>query len=952
MGQPGPSVGGDGYGQGRLVLPGSPREADVAAGPLSLTPEVALNAVSLPHVSAGAQWLKTDLHLHSPGVHTFRLPDGSDVASESGRAVIADRYVRRLVAAGIQVGAVTDYQGVRPEWFGILRERAQEQGIVLLPGAEMSVREGAGSGLHLLLVCNAETPPDLINDALRYVDQEGGSLFGHRLAHRDIDLRAPLRDTLRNLRKKLDCLVIAAHARDKNGLLKEQGAEQTALLVRDGLVDAIDMCEDATLILQGTNKLSREQLDSLACTLSGDPKSLEEVGAKSLPDGRVRATWLKLSSVDSSALRLALHDPRTRMLTRPPQEPRHVRFLALEVDGSGFLSDLVTCFNDDLNTLIGGRGAGKSAILETLRYTLDARPFSDASERESQVRHALGSGGRARLVLERPGNPGQRYEVTRVLGQAPRVRDAEGRAVDVHPMEIFGGRGAPMILLQREIQAVARNEDYRLRLLDEVIGAEVQQIRSDLRRLLEDLRQNARQLRGVEERLARADDYRERLSRVEAEIRFYEAQGVAQKLRRHSGLLEDRTLLENAGERVRELRREWYEATEQLEEDVAAVPASLTGQSEHANVLIDAASDVQPAVDDFRQVVARAGELLGRIEERLRAAHGQLVLDMQPLEEELRRVQQELSTDRLDSTALLSAVRTRTTLNPLVEAAERQSREREQLIERRRRQLDQLQDLRRREHTLRRRAGEAVNERLGGALRLDVEYLGNRAQYARDLTDLFRGSRLGVEAIQQLIQPEASDGVELARAVCQGSVAVRERFDLSDAATARLTSWLSGDEGKDRLHQLELLAPTDQVRISLTVDGRPRPLDELSAGQRATALLLLLFAQPGRPLVLDQPEDDLDNRFVYEDVVQLLRAEKGVQDPSRRRQVVVATHNANIPVNGDAELVLSLSGENERCSILTRASIDDLEVRDHIRTVLEGGAEAFRRRAEKYGGIE
>lgn len=81
------------------------------------------------------------------------------------------------------------------------------------------------------------------------------------------------------------------------------------------------------------------------------------------------------------------------------------------------------------------------------------------------------------------------------------------------------------------------------------------------------------------------------------------------------------------------------------------------------------------------------------------------------------------------------------------------------------------------------------------------------------------------------------------------------------------------------------------------------------------------------PLVLDHPEDELDNRFIYDDVVSLLRAEKGVVDPQRRRQIIVTTHNANIPVNGDAELVLSLVDEGGRCVVRTRASIDDATVR-------------------------
>jgi chromosome segregation protein len=84
----------------------------------------------------------------------------------------------------------------------------------------------------------------------------------------------------------------------------------------------------------------------------------------------------------------------------------------------------------------------------------------------------------------------------------------------------------------------------------------------------------------------------------------------------------------------------------------------------------------------------------------------------------------------------------------------------------------------------------------------------------------------------------------------------------------------------------------------------------------------------------------------------LLRAEKGVTDPARRRQIIAATHNANIPVNGDAELVLSLADEGGRCQVRTRDSIDDAAVREEIRNVLEGGAEAFRRRAQKYGGLD
>ena len=126
-------------------------------------------------------------------------------------------------------------------------------------------------------------------------------------------------------------------------------------------------------------------------------------------------------------------------------------------------------------------------------------------------------------------------------------------------------------------------------------------------------------------------------------------------------------------------------------------------------------------------------------------------------------------------------------------------------------------------------------------------------------------------------------------------------------------------------------------------------LDDLSTGQKATAVLLLVLLESDAPLIVDQPEDDLDNRFITEGVVPKMREEK------RRRQFIFATHNANIPVLGDAELIaaLSASGEAGRGHAEIPAdcegSIDSTTVRELVEEILEGGREAFEMRRLKYG---
>ncbi|MCY4242199.1 MAG: hypothetical protein OXD36_10710 [Rhodobacter sp.] len=126
-------------------------------------------------------------------------------------------------------------------------------------------------------------------------------------------------------------------------------------------------------------------------------------------------------------------------------------------------------------------------------------------------------------------------------------------------------------------------------------------------------------------------------------------------------------------------------------------------------------------------------------------------------------------------------------------------------------------------------------------------------------------------------------------------------------------------------------------------------LQALSTGQMATAVLLLLLLESDAPLVVDQPEDDLDNRFITEGVAPIMRREK------RRRQFIFSTHNANIPVLGDAELILGLAAtglameSQARISREHMASIDSGPVRELVKEILEGGKAAFEMRRSKYG---
>ena len=263
--------------------------------------------------------------------------------------------------------------------------------------------------------------------------------------------------------------------------------------------------------------------------------------------------------------------------------------------------------------------------------------------------------------------------------------------------------------------------------------------------------------------------------------------------------------------------------------------------------------------------------------------------------------------------------------------------------------LQHVRDCRDIQNKLRRERADVMTESLNGRLHLQVEFKGQKGSYKEHLSLLLNGSNISQDVIDRLVAPEATDGIALAEAVRAGSKEVQTRFGLKPEMADRLINWLTVE--KSRLFELETLIPQDALRLKLRIDGQYRSLEHLSVSQGATAVLLLLFGLKSRILVIDQPDDYLDDRFLHEEILQILREQKGLKDQSSQRQIILATNDASIPVMGDAELVIPLEARDDHAYVIGQASIDDRSIQELIKTILQGGEEAFQQRAEKYGGL-
>ena len=253
-------------------------------------------------------------------------------------------------------------------------------------------------------------------------------------------------------------------------------------------------------------------------------------------------------------------------------------------------------------------------------------------------------------------------------------------------------------------------------------------------------------------------------------------------------------------------------------------------------------------------------------------------------------------------------------------------------------ELDRLDALRDSRVNLREEAAAFLNDKLGPRVRLTVNRYGSVARYAERLTEALRGS--GVQ--YHLLAPEVARSVsprELAIAVeANDAPAVAQLAGINTDRAQRIINHLS-DGGIESV----LTAPLDDtVQLSLLDGGTYKPVDKLSVGQRCTAVLPVILSHTERVLIVDQPEDNLDNSFVADTLVQVLRSRP------KKSQMLFATHNPNIPVLGEADAVVHMTSDGRRGEVSHAAPLDDSQSVRAITDIMEGGREAFATRAKFY----
>lgn len=860
--------------------------------------------------SCGAEWVRADFHLHTTADKEFKYSGDENYYNSA--------YIDALEKASIRLAVITNHNKFDFEEFKALRATARKKMIGLLPGVELSLNDGR-AGIHVLIVFSdawLDAGKDYINSFL-------ASMFPGKTNEEYENENGCSEKTLLQMVSMLDGLsrgdyfVVFAHVEEPKGLWKELGIGKLTAW-QDSRYDALRSRTLGFQKVRSYNKLNETEKpcrEKVKNALGGwypaevegsDPKAIEEIG-------KGKASYLKLGELSFEAVKFALFDHEHRVRSELPAARQTVLLRQVRFNG-GVLDGISVPFSPSLNCLIGPRGNGKSAVIECLRHALGFREVSDERYKSGLVERMLSPAGK--VIVEAVDEFGREVRVERERTGQPGVY-LDGVYRDIAPGSILKD-----ILYFGQKDLSARSESFDESFLDKLLADRLDPKPQEEAALIEGVRQASRQLKETLDATEKIAALQKEKNELDAQLQVFTDKGVDKKLADMTLFDGDRQAIVAWQQALKELGTNLKEAADWDNAD-GAFPVVKSKRSDPVARDLAAAktksdearTTAQAALQSLREAFASVGEAL----QKLAPVQEELKQEVAELQKTLNEPQLDLELFRKKKSRLDQLVK-------LLAAGAQRAKTEQGARDLLGAAVNKLHDFWRERFTERDGEVRRLQSELPVEIRLQTSFKGKRRAFGEFLRSKFRGSGL-LGPSYETIEKAFLDGREL----YQG------RSELEKLLTENAATKVRSTVLENLADFLSFRTPDETVILF-----HQKPLGDYSLGQRATVILHILMHLQRHPvIVIDQPEDDLDNETLYSHFIFQLLERKELT------QFVFATHNPNIPVLGDAEQAIVCRKEGETFSF-DHGSIDDKDIQQRIVTVMEGGEDAFRRRKEIY----
>ncbi|MGA2159585.1 MAG: TrlF family AAA-like ATPase [Dehalococcoidia bacterium] len=864
------------------------------------------------HVSQmnqGLIWRKIDLHVHTPASkndYTDSQIKPSDI-------------VNKCRELNLDAVCITDHNS--GDWIDLVKEAAGNKPVVF-PGVEITAQGGL-KNIHVLAILDPSKGTkdiDAILTKVNITEKDRGT----RDALADGDLNKLFR-----IITESEGIPLLAHADSDSGVLNDMRGITRIKIIQNSLLLGAQIVKDETVkFLDGSDRTYKRKL---ATFKASDAHGINDIGRS--------VSFFKMGELNIASLKQCLFDPDTR-IKRQMTVFQHPLIYQMEFS-QGFLQDQTCRFHNGLNSVIGGKGVGKSLIIEFLRFALDYfSPIKYMREDMlSKLKEQLGLGGEVNVYIQ--SQSGTQYKITReydgITNPITITKILDNQFYEGDLRKLF----PILVYSQNEVIEIARDQAAQLALIDNFI--DIEQYNSVIDALSTELKSNSNQylealmskqvVIEIKKEIATIKEKIKELDKVLKDPMFTSKKKWDHKKSIIESLNNDASGLYNLVKKslanLKSIKFQSLSAADKEQEELKLYSQAIQEakmdlikgiQNESKN--LDAKiSQAHRYIQGFNQnftawktqyddFISKSGghreSTLAREREKYEGRLGELQADF------LKNKEKAASFNVIDK-------KRKEFLNSLeIEAQKR--------FDSRKVVYDKLT--------------KATNNRI----KLSINKGGNKSAFLAMLINLAYGTRIrtqNLESIATSMEPGQFSQFILKKDL----TTLCNRSGLDIATITKLVDAICSNDQKlnDVLDLAFSAMPEDVPDIQyLKDDGKYYPLNQISVGQKCTALLSIALSEGSIPIIIDQPEDALDVTTVYYDVVSLLRKNK------EDRQFILTTHNPNIAVSSDSDKYHILKASQSNGEIVCCGAIDLDYIRDMVINHMEGGIDPYKLRGKKY----
>lgn len=602
----------------------------------------------------------------------------------------------------------------------------------------------------------------------------------------------------------------------------------------------------------------------------------------------------------------------------------------IQVEG-GFLDGLDISFRNGLNAVIGARGTGKSTLVELIRYCLGISGHTKDSHNKA-VSHA-------RSVLK----DGQvSVTLTDDSESINFIRTSESEISNQIPENVR----LPLIFSQTEVENIGLHSAGKLKLIDGFIDGlndiadEELAITTNITTYSNGISLLNNSLSDTEDKLLQLSVLKVKLKEAEnEEKKVFSASQETEKKSKELNELTERYLEQTASinyvNNYLKASNDWKTELDRITNEVSTFD---TWKRDSDNPLENADANRVSAINNLKatsllinESVVMASESLSRLKtkqvditrkgqnlraevEKIQKGAGEVSRKCQELRKQVAQLE-ELKISRKEKLEKISTLQ----------------KERNII-------LNELDKIRSRRSELRVEICDNLSKNLSPKIKILIEESSKIDDYKQQLMNAFKGTGLKYNDLAPVMAEVIPPRV-LLEIVESGDV---DQFtDLISISKERAYRVIGGL--KNSINTIATVLLEDEITFELLDGTEYKDFSELSTGQRCTVILPIILEHNDTVLIVDQPEDHIDNAFIVDTLISaiLRRSNKG--------QIIATTHNANVPVLGEAEEVIHLSSDGTRGFVMSKGDLNEPEIINAISRVMEGGKEAFKRRAKFYG---